>query len=250
MAMIRKEWMEMWRNYKWVMVPIVFMILGAMQPISFYYMPEILKNANLPEGTVLQIPPALPSEAMTGVYTQFNQIGLLILVLISMGAIATERKSGVADLILVKPISIPAYILSKWVGYISLTTISTLLGVLMGWFYTVQLIGDIEIGIVLSSTAIYLVYLFFIITTNLFFSSLFSSGIVAGGLTILISIGISILTGLPFDFWWIPSYLNPLTQMILKGETTTHLLSTLLMTALYIVILILTSIFVIRRKES
>ena len=40
---LKKEWLEMWRSLKFVWVPLVFIILGIMDPITYYFMDDILK---------------------------------------------------------------------------------------------------------------------------------------------------------------------------------------------------------------
>lgn len=221
-AMLKKEFLEMIRNYKIITIPILFIFLGAMQPITYYYLPDILKMATLPEGAIMEIPLPTPSETIYSIYSQFNQLGLLILVLISMGAIANEVKSGVAENIFVKPVSLKSYILSKWIAYYSLTIISTLLGILMGMFYTNQLIGETSWTIVIQSTFIFILYLLFFVGLNLTLSSIFTSGLLAGAITIITAIVIGIFSALPFDTWYLPSYLlkishNNLNQLPSEG---------------------------------
>lgn len=90
----------MGRIFKWVWVPLVSLILGVMQPLTSYYMPQILDYASgLPEGAVIQIPQPSAAEGMSQVLSQFGTIGVLILVLSFMGAVAGERHSGTIILI-------------------------------------------------------------------------------------------------------------------------------------------------------
>lgn len=42
-VLYRKEMLEMTRSYKLIWIPVVFIILGIMQPLTTYYLPEILK---------------------------------------------------------------------------------------------------------------------------------------------------------------------------------------------------------------
>lgn len=52
--MVQKELLEQARSFKLLWVPLVFIILGIMQPVSMHLMPLILEQAgNLPEGTVI-----------------------------------------------------------------------------------------------------------------------------------------------------------------------------------------------------
>ena len=64
-VLYRKEMTEMARNYKILWIPIVFILLGVMQPVSSYYMPEILDTfGGLPEGTILEMPTPTGAEVL------------------------------------------------------------------------------------------------------------------------------------------------------------------------------------------
>lgn len=43
-TLLNKEFLEMARNYKWVWMPITFVLLGVMDPLTTYYLPEILNS--------------------------------------------------------------------------------------------------------------------------------------------------------------------------------------------------------------
>jgi len=236
-AMLKKEFLEMIRNYKIITIPILFIFLGAMQPITYYYLPDILKMATLPEGAIMEFPLPSPAETIYAIFSQFNQLGLLILVLISMGAIANEVKSGVAENIFVKPISLKSYILSKWIAYFSLTTISIMLGVLVGMFYTNQLIGETSLEIVFRSTIIFILYLLFYIGLNLTLSSFFSSGILAGAITIITAMVFGIISNFPFNTWYLPSYLLKISYDILNQIPTEGFWLSISITIFYIAVM-------------
>jgi ABC-2 type transport system permease protein len=39
LVLFRKEMLELWRSYKWLWVPLVFLFLGIIQPAATYYLP-------------------------------------------------------------------------------------------------------------------------------------------------------------------------------------------------------------------
>ena len=171
-VLFRKEWVEMLRNYKLVYIPLVFILLGILQPVTSYYMPQIIDKAgNLPEGTVIEIPVPTSGEVLVQTLGQYGQMGALIIILSFMGIIAAERSSGVAGLILVKPVSFVSYITSKWVSASIITAVSYLLGMLASYYYTILLIGDIEFLIFLKGTLVYGLWLILLVSFTIFFSS-------------------------------------------------------------------------------
>ena len=74
LVLYKKEWLEIIRSYKLIWVPVVFILLGAMQPVTTYFLPALpLANAgNLPKGTVLEIPTPHASEVLAQTLQQFS----------------------------------------------------------------------------------------------------------------------------------------------------------------------------------
>lgn len=44
MTLLQKEWLEGWRSGKLIWLPIAMMIVGLTQPLTIYYMPEIIAH--------------------------------------------------------------------------------------------------------------------------------------------------------------------------------------------------------------
>jgi ABC-2 type transport system permease protein len=204
-----KEWLEMVRNYKLVWVPIVFILLGVMQPVTSYFLPEILASAgSLPEGAVIEIPLPSGAEVLSQTLQQYNTLGLLIVALSFMTAISSERSSGTAALMLVKPISRGAFVTSKWAAMAALILVSFALGYLGAWYYTILLIGPVESGLVFGSLLIYGLWLIFIGTLTLLFSALFKSGAPAAFAALGLAAALTIASSLWRDLLaWSPSLL-------------------------------------------
>jgi ABC-2 type transport system permease protein len=171
-VMYKKEWLEALRSWKVLWIPIVFMILGASQPLTTYYMDTIIQAVGgLPEGTVFEIPLPEAEEILPAVQSQFNQIGLLILVLAFMGTISGERQLGTHLLILSKPVSETNFILAKAAHAFSLSLLAYLGGMAAAVYYTVILFGELDPVNVFQGALVYAVWLVFVITLLLFFSS-------------------------------------------------------------------------------
>lgn len=105
LVLFKKEMLEAWRDKKLIWLPIVMSILAISQPISLYYMPEILeKSVNLPEGAVIKLPVPTGAEVLAGTLSQFGTIGTAIVILSVMGSIAHERNSGSLSLLMARPV--------------------------------------------------------------------------------------------------------------------------------------------------
>jgi|SRR5699024_9619374 len=94
-ALFHKEMLENWRNKKWLWVPLVFILLCLMDPLTYYFLPEIMDTVgNVPEGMQFELPDMTGPEVMMVSVEQLSLFGVLIIILIAMGTITGERKSG------------------------------------------------------------------------------------------------------------------------------------------------------------
>lgn len=224
--MLQKEWLEMRRNFKWLWVPLVFLILGMQQPIVTYYLPQILDQlGGLPEGAVIEIPMPSPAEVLAETYGQFNLLGVLVIVLAFMGIVNTERNSGISEMIFVRPISFAQTIFSKWLAAFSLTVTALAAGIGIAWYYTHLLIGSVNPDVLLQSFSLYLLWFAFLVSLTICCSTLLNSQGAAAACTLLITILLVVISSI-FDWLlpWSPGLLSTygngllLTQALPLGE--------------------------------
>ncbi|WP_082235022.1 ABC transporter permease [Halobacillus massiliensis] len=252
LTIFNKEMLELSRNFKWIWVPLVFILLGLMDPLTTYYMPQILDAAGgLPEGTVIEIPTPPASEVFMLSIGQFNMIGIAVIVLISMNTIAGERKSGVAELILVKPVNYSAYITAKWAGYSLLAAASVLIGMLSSWYYVSLLFSEIPFIHFLMAAAFYILWYLFIMALALFMNALVKEPGAAAFLTLFLLILLGMIGGI-FDHIvkWTPS-LAPghLLNILQTGEIPVEMWGIFITTAVLIIILLTAASYLLKYKE-
>ncbi len=251
-VLFKKEMIGHFRDRKWIWVPLVLIILAVMDPVTNYYMPQILDAVGgLPEGSVFEMPEISEVDAIKMSISQLSSLGVLIISLISMGTIATERKSGIAELILVKPVAYPAYILSKWAALLVLVLVSYLLSMLFAWYYIGVLYGFIPVKDFLLLTSFYGLWLMLVVTVSIFYNTLFrSSGLVAFSTiaTLLLMSGISSLFGERLKFS--PNQLSAHAFSFLHtGEIPNALYGSAVVTIVICVLLLLASVYIFHTKE-
>src|SRR5690625_1897682 len=129
-TIFQKELLENWRSKKWIWVPLVLMILTIMDPVSYYFLPEIMESVgDVPEGMVLEMPAIQPEAALMMSIESLSMYGALIIVLISMGTIASERQQGITEMMLAKPIRFINYVKEKRSALCLLDIISCVCGI-------------------------------------------------------------------------------------------------------------------------
>jgi ABC-2 type transport system permease protein len=251
-TLFQKEILEMWRNFKWIWVPITFILLGVKEPLTSYYLPQILDSlGNLPEGAIIEIPPPTAGAVLATGLSQYSTLGVLIIVLGTMGVIAGERKSGVAAMILVKPVSYLSYVTSKWAGSLLLVWLSLFIGYLSTWYYTGQLFDWIPFGEFLQSFVLYGLWLTVVLTITVFFSSALLTPGMAGFISLALTLVVSIFSGaFSHLLEWSPSQLTSYASALLTiGELPEYALPASIISILVIVVLLWLSVFLFKKKE-
>jgi ABC-2 type transport system permease protein len=252
LTLLQKEILEMWRNFKWIWVPITFILLGVSQPLTSYYMPQIIDTfGGLPEGTLFEIPLPSAAEVLASGLSQYTTIGVLIIVLSTMGIIAGERKSGVAAMILVKPVSYRSFVTAKWAGSLLLVWFSLFIGYLATWYYTGQLFDWIPIGEFFQSFFLYGLWLTVVLTITVFFSaSLLAPGTAGFGALAIVLVYSILSSSLSRWLEWSPAQLTSYANALLvAGEIPDHTVAASVVATVSIIILLSLSIFIFRKKE-
>lgn len=218
----KKEMLEMTRSYKLIWIPAVFLILGIMQPVSTYYLPEILSmSADVPEEALALFKTPSSSEVVAQTLSQYSLIGLLVLVLAGMNTVAGERLSGTGELVLARSISPSAIIAAKWTALMTLLIISFGLGIAGSAYYTAELIGPLEWSRVAISGGLYTMWLAWVLSLVLPLGSVLR-GPAAAFISLAAAGLLSMLSGFfPSQTKWSPGRLSSLAAewMAVGGGT-------------------------------
>ncbi|MDN7227678.1 ABC transporter permease subunit [Planococcus sp. N064] len=219
-VLLKKEWRENFRNYKIFWIPIVFILFGIIEPVTNYFLPQILDSVgNLPEGAVIELPPPAPEEILVAVMGQYQLIGMLVLVLAYMGSVAGERKNGTATLLYVRPLSYRAYFLSKWILASTVGILSVWSGLLAAYYYTFLLFERVDFTKFLKFGATYSLWILLIVSLVLLMSAaLPNAGLAAAGSLLAIFI-FQLIDGLFGTYWTVSPMKIPVyaAQWLLDG---------------------------------
>ena len=185
-----KEFREGWRSYKYLWIPLLFLFLGVSEPLTNYFMEDILAAVgNMPEGFQMIMPQLEAADLLLAAIEQFQLIGVIVLIAVFIGSISRERSNGTATLIYVRPVAPAAIYLSKW----ALSSLIAVWGALCGFvgniYYTSVLYGSIPLSTAITAIVTYMIWLLFVMALTVTMSSLFKTGVGAALTIILIPIG-------------------------------------------------------------
>lgn len=139
-ALLAREWLEQRRSLKIIWLPIVFALLGLTQPLMMYFLPEILKAVGTgaeTEQVIALMGDQSAQEVMAQTLgSQFDQIGIIIIIVVAMACIQNDRTRGMLAFIMTRPVSAAEYVLSKWVMQCMVGLSSLLIGYVLAAYYT------------------------------------------------------------------------------------------------------------------
>lgn len=208
---LAKEAREMVRLGHWIPLVAVYLFLGILQPITSKLMPAILSSSasNLPKGTIIHIPPPTVDQVLNGIIGEYNQLGILALILVGMGLIAGERKL-VGEWLWSKPVNITHYVLAKFSVFFLVAALSSLIGLGLGAYYTAQLIGPVNWNALCQGALLFVLYQAFLISVILLASALVTSPSLAGGVALIIIVLVNVLLPLV----WQGHFISGLQELI------------------------------------
>ena len=143
---LRKELLQQWRTHRVLIVAAVFGLFGLGSPLLAYFTPQMLKAIPGAEQFASLVPTPTAADAMVQYVKNLTQFGFILALLLGMGAVAGEKERGTASLVLSKPMTRWAFVMSKFVAQLTVYLLGFVLAWLGGYFYTQVLFGNLAAG--------------------------------------------------------------------------------------------------------
>jgi ABC-2 type transport system permease protein len=195
---LQKELLEQWRTYKFLIVAAVFVVFGLASPLLAKLTPELLKSIpDMPPGLADAIPAPTLTDAVTQYVKNMSQFGILLALLMTMGAVVQEKERGTAAMLLTRRVSRETFVLAKFVATALVFAATLTLAALGCWYYTYLLFGALDGIPFLQLNALMLVVFLVYIAIALFCSTLAKTQAAAGGFAFGALILISGIGALP-----------------------------------------------------
>lgn len=165
----KKEIIESWRTSRLLILIVIFLILGLMNPLLAKLTPEIIKMT-IGEEVAKTIAKPTSLDSWTQFFKNFTQIGLIVLALMFSGIVSNEVSKGTLINLVTKGLQRWIVIVSKLISLIIQWTICFLLSFLVTWFYSLYYFPDNDSPYIFH--AVFPLWIFGILLVSLFvFSS-------------------------------------------------------------------------------
>lgn len=245
---LRKEALEIVRTWRIWVVPGLLLFFAITSPILAMLTPALLESVTQGQsGMQISIPDPTYVDAYAQWIKNLQQIVTFALLLTAGGMIAGERASGTAILVLTKPVSRAAFVITKYISNALLLSVFTVVGTLACWGVTYLTFGEAPPERLLASTAAWLGFALLMLALM----TLFSSGLktlAAGGAGLGAFFAISILSLWGPALEYSPAGLYAAAGALLAGESV-ELLWPVLATVTVIGVVLAAAIMVFRRQE-
>ncbi|MDR3344415.1 MAG: ABC transporter permease [Oscillospiraceae bacterium] len=218
LAFTKKEFTENWRTYKLPILLVVFLLFGMMSPLLAKLTPELLKSLSDTGGVVITLPEPTAMDAWAQFFKNVGQMGMLAIIIVFSGLMATEFSKGTLVNMLTKGMKRHTVVLSKLTAATVIWTVSFLLCLAVSYAYTAYFwdMGTLHYAF-LSFFSLWLFGEFLIsllIFGGILFKSLMGSLLFCGG----VIVAMTILNIIPNITRYNPSSLSGATLELLNGQ--------------------------------
>jgi ABC-2 type transport system permease protein len=181
--LLKKELRDHLRTYKLLIIVAVFLLLGLGTPLIFNYLPSLLEAAG---GSPIPIPDFTAADVVSEYLGTITQLGILVVILVSMGAVARERERGTAVMTLSKPVGRGTFIASKLAALSMTFGLGLAGGAGACYLYTTILFTELNASSFIAVNLLAGLFLLVCLSLTLLCSTLFKSQLAAGGLALVV----------------------------------------------------------------
>lgn len=220
LAAFGKETREYLRTSRLVILAAVLIFFGMTSPVLAKFTPQMV--ALIPGGE--QLSGIIPEPTILDAVAQFIkntvQFGVILALLLCMGAVASEVEKGTARLVLVKPLPRSSFILAKFAVSALAFLLVILAASLLAYYYTLFLFSAPPVGAWLGMTLLIWLYLLVFIAVTMLFSALFRSQAAAAGGAFGVLLVLGILGSIPAVGKYLPGALVDWSGMLFTGSAS------------------------------
>ena len=246
--LLGKEVREQVRTMRLVVVVAVFAVFGLLSPVFARYVREIVDAVGGGQlGGV--IPDPSVADAVIQFTKNMGQFGVLIAILLAMGAVATEKERGTAAFILTKPVTRAAFIAAKAAAIGGLLALALAIAGALAWVYTTILFESLPGGGYAAAVGLVWLSLAVFAALTLLLSVVARSALVAGGIGLGLVFGTGILSALPGIGAYMPTSLWGAADQLALGTVPDPLVGPVLVNVLLAVGAIALAAAIFRRQE-
>jgi ABC-2 type transport system permease protein len=200
-------------------VTAILFVFGLLGPLSVKFMPVILSRVpGVPEGLEGILPEPDVGLAVDEFVQNLSQFGVILAILVPMGAIVGERRRGTGAMILSKPVSRGSFLGAKGIAYAIVFLVGVLMAGLGGYYYLGILFEWLSPMGFLALVGLIALYLMMFVAITVFASTIGKSQPAAAGISFGLLILLGVLGILPTISAYLPSSILQWGRALALGQ--------------------------------
>jgi len=203
----RLEWLRLLRTRRWLSIAAVLLMFGFLSPITVRYIEDILEQLG-PTDLQITLPAASPYRAMQEFVGNIQQLGTLVVVLVSASALAFDSRPEVAVFLRSRVRSTRELILPAFAVNAGFAGLAFGLGAAAAWYETEVLLGSLPAGRTLAAIAGGALFQAFIVATVALAAGLSRSFLQTAILSVGLLLSLPLLGLVGVISPWLPSQLS------------------------------------------
>jgi len=250
---VGKEAAEMLRTKRFIILGIVFLVFAILGPLLARYIMEFI-NMFMPGdevgSLVFEVGEPTWIDAYSMYYSNVVQMGVFAIIFMFMGLIFDEKRRGTAALMMMKGVKHHTFILAKFTVVAIAMLIIVILSTLVAHLYTYILFEEAAmLADAMFGALAFWVFSLFMSSLVIFFSTIAKSMVMSAMMSIMTFFGIILIDLINNINTFAPYSMASRALSITFGEYTPHLWSNVVVTTIIIAVLLIASIFTLRKQE-
>ena len=194
-TLLKKELFEQLRTHRALITVAVFFVAGLISPLLAKYTPLLLEMVpDIPPDFANLIPEPTIKDAVGQYVKNVSQFGVILVIVLTMGAVAGEKERGTAAMLLTKPVTPGMVVLTKWLAGMANILLGLILAATGCALYTALLFEPLDVQGFLALNVFLLVFLGVYLSITLLASALartqaMAAGLAFAGLGLLLMLG-------------------------------------------------------------
>jgi ABC-2 type transport system permease protein len=236
MSAWRLERLRMTRTPRAIALGATYLLFGLLGPVTARYAQEIFNR--LETSVQIIMPAPAPKDGIANYISQVSQTGLIVVVVITAGALSFDAHRGLSTFLRTRTSSIWQLIAPRFTINAAAAVIAYTLGTAAAWYETALLLGSPPAGPMVAGLLCGAVYLVFSVATATAAASVARSILGTIGITLGVLLALPVLGIAGPLHPWLPSTLVTAPVALLDGSALSDYLPALATAAASTVLLL------------
>lgn len=243
----RLEWLRLTRSRRWIALVAVYLVFGLIGPVMAKYMAGLLEHVQ--SGITITVPPPQPKDGIVNYLSQVGQIGLIVVVAVSAGAMSFDTHRGISTFLRTRATGMWVLVAPRFTVNAVAAVLAYTLGLLAAWYETALLLGSLPVGAMLAGLLCESVYLVFAVAVVAASASFARGTLATVGIALATLIVLSIVGSIGAVHDWLPSTLSGATVELLSTTQLSDYAASLLTAIAASVLLVAVAVARLGRRE-